>query len=104
MTNDICSYIREVANQSENKSHVSYCVTAKSHIIHINTTPSVLAQATKHAFTQCACKPHPGFQGEQFVQNFATSTRLNTALTFKSRIKPGKEPYAPREPQVGQDR
>ena len=27
----------EVANQLETKSHISYCVTAKSHIIHIGT-------------------------------------------------------------------
>jgi len=27
--------IAGVANQSETKSHISYCVTAKSHIIHM---------------------------------------------------------------------
>jgi len=26
-----------VANQSESKSHISYCVTAKSHTIHVST-------------------------------------------------------------------
>jgi len=30
-------YITGVANQSETKSHISYCVTAKSHIIHMDT-------------------------------------------------------------------
>jgi len=26
-----------VANQSDSKSHISYCVTAKSHIVHMGT-------------------------------------------------------------------
>jgi len=44
-----------------------------------------LAQATKHASTQCVCKSHlmcmshPDFPGEQFVQDFAIYTRVNTS-------------------------
>jgi len=30
-------YMPGVANQSKTKSHISYCATAKSHIIHIGT-------------------------------------------------------------------
>jgi len=30
----MCLVIVGVANQSQTKSHISYCVTAKSHIIH----------------------------------------------------------------------
>jgi len=33
----MCLAIAGVANRSETKSHVSYCVTAKSHIIHKGT-------------------------------------------------------------------
>ena len=32
---EICLVIVGAANQSETKSHISYCVTAKSHIIHM---------------------------------------------------------------------
>jgi len=39
--------------------------------------------------TQCMCKSHPEFQGELWVQNFATYTRIN--MLCKSRMKPGKE-------------
>jgi len=31
----MCLVIAGVANQSETKSYISYCVTAKSHIIHM---------------------------------------------------------------------
>jgi len=37
----------------------------------------VLAQAIKHTFTQCVCKSHPDFQGDQLLENFATYTRIN---------------------------
>jgi len=40
----MCLAIAEVANQSESKSHISYCVTANNHITyiihgHMNITP-----------------------------------------------------------------
>jgi len=47
----------------------------------------VLAQAIKHASTQylckshLVCKPHPDFQGERLVQNFATYMQINTMFT-----------------------
>jgi len=33
----MCFAIAGVANQSETTSHISYCATAKSHIIHMDT-------------------------------------------------------------------
>ena len=52
-----------VANQSETKSHIFYCVTAKSHIIHMGThehhpIPSSLTHTHRPLLSQIYCKCH----------------------------------------------
>jgi len=46
----MCIVIAGVANQSETKSHISYCVTGKSRIIHLMGThePNLIASSLKH--------------------------------------------------------
>jgi len=64
-----------VANQSETNSHISYCVTAKSHIVHVGTRehhPISFARACmclrKSPSTQYVCKSHLDFQDEKLVK------------------------------------
>jgi len=101
----IQSYMPGVANQSETKSHISYCVTAKSHISihgHINITPSL-----PHAHTYlCSARfiiiithQHDSdryLQASYIVMNsWSKILRLiheQIRYLCKSRIKPGKEP------------
>jgi len=55
------------AVQATNRASTQRC---NEHVCRVN----LLAQATKHASTQCVCKPQPDFQGKQLVQNIATYT------------------------------
>jgi len=63
-----------VANQLTIKSNIIHMGTHEDHPISslhtclCSARLIVNAQVTKHASTQCVCKSHPGFQGEQLVQ------------------------------------
>jgi len=70
---------------------ISYCVAAKSHIIHEHhpiSSTHVCMCLHKHASTQCICKLHlmcklhPSFHGEQLIQNFATHMQTIKSSRF----------------------
>jgi len=43
---------------------------AQQCVVQIRSRVYVLAQAAKHASTQCVCKSYPDVQGEKLVQTF----------------------------------
>jgi len=46
----------------------------------------IVSISHRHSHQACfhaVCKSHPGFHGEQLVQNFATYTRLNTIFAYE---------------------
>jgi len=60
-----------MANQSETNSHISHCVTAKSHITHVGTHERhPISSSLKHVplLSYIYCKYHtPTWQGQKFT-------------------------------------
>jgi len=67
-----------VAKQSETSSHISYCVTAKSHTIHVSTHEHhPISSSLKHVplLSYIYCKYHtPRWQGQNFTSHLLSCT------------------------------
>lgn len=50
------------------------------HVFHEYDRLCVFLCKPRSASTQFVCKLHPDFKGDQFVQNFATYTQINTVF------------------------
>ena len=81
-----------VANQSEPKSHIFYCVTAKSHITHMGTHEHHLITSSHTHTDLCLAR---------FIVNVTHQHDNDRIWLLQSRMKPGKEQHAAREPRVG---
>jgi len=97
-----------VANQSNTKSHISYCVTAKSHIIHTGTHEHQPSFPHSHTYLSSAkfieniTHQHDNDRTLKAVCCYACYlVRLLVIMVKASRMKRVKEPHAAREPRVG---